>query len=163
MPDWLSNLASTVNTVGSFIGSAIKSTVDPDIGSFDINRGNQGVVDLTHTAMGAAGTAMSAVSDKDPTKVITGPFLSGLHDLGVGTQGDEWDKGLVGIIGSGFQKAGPQAAYVSLATTGSTWTDPVSGMAMFNSALNQKAWDTAFNPAANVGFGAAMLSSKSIL
>jgi hypothetical protein len=160
-PDWLSSLASGAASVGSFIGSAIRSTIAPDIGSFDINRGNQGVVDLTHGAMAASGTAMSAVSDKDPTKLITGPFLSGLHDLGVGQQGDDWDKGLIGIIGSGFQKAGDLATYTALATSGSTWSNPVSGMARFDPTLNQKAWDMAFNKNAPVDFGAAVLAGGS--
>jgi hypothetical protein len=151
-PDWLSSLASGAASVGSYIGSAIKNTVAPDLGSFDVNRGNQGVVDLTHGAMGAMGTVMSTISDKDPSKLATGIPLAAMHDVGIGQQGDDWDKGLIGIIGSGFQKAGDLASYAALAMGKS---DNVAQ----NTQLNQKAWDMAFSKENPIDFGGAVRST----
>ena len=115
--DWLSSLASKVGTVGSFIAKSLipayglyEQWKDPNASAANLLAG-------TRAATGMAGEAMSAISDKDPSKLLTAPLLAGLHHAGIGSQGDEWDKGLIGEIGTGFSKIGSLETYVALKGT----------------------------------------------
>jgi hypothetical protein len=158
--DWLSSLASKVSSVGSYIGGVIQGTFAPDLSTFDITRAPTGALNAERAAAGAVGNALSVASDKDPSKLLTGPIMAGLHDAGIGAQGDEWDKGLIGLLGTGFSKAGSLLTYGALATTqNSAGDDP----AFMKQGLNKKAWDMAFSKENPIDFGAAIMADQSVL
>ena len=76
--DWLSSLASKVGTVGSFIAKSLipayglyEQWKDPNASAANLLAG-------TRAATGMAGEAMSAISDKDPSKLL---WIAGMRRL----------------------------------------------------------------------------------
>ena len=147
--DWLSSLASKVSSVGSYIGGIVQGTFAPDLSTFDLSRAPAGALNAERAAAGALGSGMSVLSDKDPSKLATGPLLAGLHYAGVGAQGDEWDKGLIGLLGTGFSKGGSLLTAAALV--------PLPGQQNYSPENNKKAWDMAFSKENPIDFGGAIM------
>ena len=107
--DWLSKAASVVSTIGSFVdpvATYLTNSFDPKTNSLNFNQGNTKLLEDTRSTLGAAATAggfVGAAVDDVAKSVTTGPTLWAMHGLGIGKQGDEWDKGPVGRTGDRVQ------------------------------------------------------------
>ena len=160
--DWLSSLASKAGALGSFIGDFALNVVGAG-GIVSNNNGDFGksVNQIKQGVEGVAGNALSWASDKDPSKLWTGPVLQGLHTAGIGKQGDDLDKGVIGLFGTGMNKAG------RLATAGAL-SGVLSGPGhdTYGGLRNSLAWDAAFRTDNPATFGTVLASEprmKSIL
>ena len=155
---WLSDLASKVSTVGSYVGGVIANTFAPDFSKFDVNRGNTNLLSDVRSAVGAAGAAASWVSDKDPTKGLPTNRVAQWVREGIdpNAKGDEWDTGLIGQLGAGFGKLGRLGTYLG-ASKDLALSNPNFG------TLNKVAWDRSFNKDSNLDVGAAWLAPRSFL
>lgn len=167
-PDWLTGLVSMIPSIGSWAGLLTPSTmlITPAAQKLGMlpqetpNQATEGPLTAFRGGTSAIGTAFGFLADKDPSKLATGGPLYGLHRAGIGEQGDEWDRGAIGMLGAGFSKLGMLATYGALATTQDSWTDAGT---LFDPDLRKKAWDVAFDPSQGVDFGMAMLAEKSTL
>lgn len=155
MADWLVSLAQMVPVAGSYLSSAIQSIRGAEEGENvaqkvvkDWGTGlASGFGEVGGKSLAGAGAAFQYASDKDPTQLLTQPINTGLHAVGIGQEDDEWDKGLLGITGTSFDKIGRLTTFLTL------WSDAQFGHHVQEVpqglSLRKRAWDMAFQSDGN--------------
>lgn len=159
--DFLEGLVRSIPILGSYLSygyTEAKYNRAPDqsiISAITDNAANDfagGIGEVGHGVMSTAGSVFSMASSADPTQLALRPLA---HMAGLG--GTEWDKGVLGLTGTAFDKLGRLATYVAL--TSNDFRNPLPNASYYN----RQAWNMAFAGGNHINFGEAMVAPTSVV